>query len=255
MMFKIKVRKILDKYHKGYYLEKYLLKDGKKHPVAIICPGGGYHWVCSYSEGLPYAEKLNKMGYSAIVVHYRCGKGREYPMPHDDLARAIRKIMKFSDRWNLDMEHYSLWGSSAGGHLVASFGTDCMGYKNYELPKPAAIILGYPVITMYEKAHAGSRRYLLGENPADGLMKKASVERQITSDYPPSFIWHGLKDHDVAPDNSRLLAEALEEQGIHFTYLTYEGVDHGVGIGEGLPCEGWFEKAVAFWESSSLMEK
>ena len=57
-----KLRKFLDKYHKGFYIEKYIINDGKKHPVAIICPGGGYHWVCSFSEGLPYAQKLNSMG-------------------------------------------------------------------------------------------------------------------------------------------------------------------------------------------------
>ena len=56
--------------------------------------------------------------------------------------------MAHSDEWNLDMENYSLWGSSAGGHLVASFGTDSMGYKKYNLPKPGAIILSYPVISM-----------------------------------------------------------------------------------------------------------
>ena len=49
-----KLRKFLDKYHKGFYIEKYILNDGKKHPVAI---------------------------YSAFVVHYNCGVGKEYPAP------------------------------------------------------------------------------------------------------------------------------------------------------------------------------
>lgn len=249
MMLESKLRKFLDKFHQGYYLEKYIINDGKKHPVAIICPGGGYHWVCSFSEGLPYARKLNRMGYSAFVVHYNCGKGKEYPTPHNDLARAITEIMLHSDEWNLDMRNYSLWGSSAGGHLVASFGTDVLGYKNYDLPKPAAIILSYPVITMYDKVHKGSRRYLLGEDPLPQIMEQASVERQITADYPPTFVWHGLADRDVDPENSKLLAKALAQKGVEHTYITFHGVDHGVGIGEGLACEGWFEKAVVFWEN------
>lgn len=249
MSFQTKLRKILDKYHQGYYIEKYILNDGKKHPVAIICPGGGYHWVCSFIEGLPYAKKLNQMGYSVFVVHYNCGEGKEYPVPHNDLARAIQEIMAHSAQWNLDMEDYSLWGSSAGGHLAASFGTDSMGYKNYGLPKPAAIILSYPVITMYEKAHAGSRRYLLGDHPSEEMLEKASVEKQISADYPPTFVWHGLADKDVYPDNSKLLANALSEKGIEHVYMTFDGVNHGVGIGTGLLCEGWFEKAVCFWKT------
>ena len=97
MILKRKLRRLLDKYHQGYYIEKYIINDGKKHPMAIICPGGGYHWVCSFSEGMPYAKKLNSMGYSAFVIHYRCGKGYEYPIPQEDLARAIREILSNSE--------------------------------------------------------------------------------------------------------------------------------------------------------------
>lgn len=243
-----RIRWILDKFSKGFYLEKYILKDGKTHPVAIICPGGGYHWVCSFIEGRPYAKKLNAMGYSAIVVHYRCGNKYPYPTPQDDLARAIKYIMNKKERWGLDMVGYSLWGSSAGGHLVAGFGTDVMGYKKYQLPKPGSLILSYPVITMGEGAHEGSRNYLLGAKPSEHQIEFSSVEKQITFDYPPTFLWCGLEDHTVDPKNSRLLANALEDRGVRHQFLPVEGVDHGVGIGEGLLCEGWFETAVRFWE-------
>ena len=42
--------------------------------------------------------------------------------------------------------------------------------------------------------------------------------------------------------------KVLEENNIPCVCIEYAGVDHGIGIGKGLPCEGWFEKAVAFWE-------
>lgn len=250
MKLRKRIRWVLDKIFPGFYLEKYILKDGKQHPVAVICPGGGYHWICSFSEGLPYAKKLNAMGYSAVVVHYRCGKEYPYPTPQDDLARAIRYMIRRKERWNLDMDAYSLWGSSAGGHLVASFGTDAMGYKKYNLPKPCALILSYPVVTMAEAAHVGSRNYLLGNHPSPQKIELTSIERQLTSEYPPTFLWCGMEDQTVDTQNSRLLADALVKQGIYHQFLPIEGVDHGVGIGEGLPCEGWFEKAVYFWEKS-----
>ena len=79
------------------------------------------------------------------------------------------------------------------------------------------------------------------------MLEMASVEKQITTDYPQTFVWHGLADRDVNPDNSKLLAEALAEKGVRHTYITFEDVDHGVEIGTGLPCEGWFEKAVTFY--------
>ena len=45
-----------------------------------------------------------------------------------------------------------------------------------------------------------------------------------------------------------MLAQALAQRNIPHRFVPIEAVDHGVGIGEGLPCEGWFEQAVAFWE-------
>lgn len=231
-----------------YELKPYLLKDGKKHPVAIICPGGGYRRVCSFIEGHPYAKKLNAMGYHAVVVYYRVNVLARYPAPQNDLARAVREVHAKAEAWNLDMEGYSVWGSSAGGHLAASFGTKNMGYAHYGLPKPGTLILTYPVVTMGEKAHPGSRNFLLGDNPTEEEIHFASIERQIDCEYPPTFLWWGDSDGTVDPDNSRMLRKALEDHQVPCVCTEYAGVDHGIGIGKGLPCEGWFENAVAFWE-------
>lgn len=232
-----------------YELKPYLLRDGKTHPVAVVCPGGGYRRICSFIEGHPYAKKLNKMGYHAVVVYYRVKDLARYPAPQEDLARAVRTVLNHEKEWNLDVRGYSVWGSSAGGHLAASFGTANMGYSRYDLPKPGALILTYPVVTMGEKAHEGSRNNLLGMNPETAMVEFASIEKQVTDTYPPTFLWWGSNDTCVPPENSYMLKAALEEQNIPCQCIEYAGVEHGVGIGKGLACEGWFEKAVAFWEA------
>ena len=71
-----------------YGLKPYLVNDGKKHPFAVICPGGGYSMVCSFVEGKPFAQALNERGYHAFVVYYRVKRKALYPAPHDDLERA-----------------------------------------------------------------------------------------------------------------------------------------------------------------------
>lgn len=204
--------------------------------------------VCSFIEGVPYAKKLNEMGYSAFVVHYRIKKKARFPAPLDDLARAVKDILARAEELNLDTEGYSVWGSSAGGHLAASFGTEVMGYPKYDLPKPGALVLTYPVITMGEKTHWGSRDNLLGKNAGEDMIHMASVEHHVTGAYPPTFLWCGDADQTVDPDNSRILEAALKEKDIPCRFVEYPGVDHGVGLGEGLVCEGWIGKAVAFWE-------
>ena len=244
-----KIREFFDTNRENVYqLKPYLLRDGKVHPVAIICPGGGYRRVCSFVEGHPYAKKLNAIGYHAVVVYYRVNVLARYPAPQDDLARAVREVHSHAEAWKLDMKGYSVWGSSAGGHLAASFGTENMGFAHYGMPKPGALILTYPVITMGQKAHEGSRKFLLGEDPAPEQIRFASIEQQVSADYPPTFLWWGDRDTCVDPDNSRMLRQALLENGIPCECIEYAGVEHGTGIGKGLPCEGWFEKAVEFWE-------
>lgn len=244
----MKIREFFDTYRKNEYaLKPYLLKDGKKHPVAIICPGGGYRRVCNFIEGYPFARKLNRMGFHAVVVYYRVRNLAVYPAPQDDLARAVQEVHSHAEDWNLDLTGYSVWGSSAGGHLAASFGTEAMGYRKYNLPKPGALVLVYPVVTMGEQTHAGSRNYLIGAYPSEEYVHLTSVEQQITDSYPATFLWWGDQDRTVNPENSRMLQNALERNRIPCLCREYKGVDHGVGIGKGLPCEGWFEDAVRFW--------
>ena len=247
----VKIREFFDTYRKNeYQLKPYLLRDGKTHPVAIICPGGGYRRVCSFVEGHPFAKKLNKMGYHAIVVYYRVRNLAVFPNPQDDLARAVAEVHSHAQDWNLDMNGYSVWGSSAGGHLAASFGTDSMGWKKYGLPKPGALVLVYPVVTMGDKTHPGSRNYLIGPDPRQEYIELTSIEKQITENYPPTFLWWGDQDQTVNPDNSRMLRSQLEKNHITCCCREYNKVDHGVGLGKGLPCEGWFEEAVSFWEKN-----
>lgn len=104
------IREILDTYRKNQYrMKPYLLKDGKTHPVAVICPGGGYRRVCSFVEGHPFAKKLNAMGYHAVVVYYRVNVLAKYPAPQEDLVRAVRELHSRAEDWNLDMKGYSVW--------------------------------------------------------------------------------------------------------------------------------------------------
>ena len=128
--------------------DRFVLRDGQTHPFAVIVPGGAYAVVCSFIEGTPIARKLNERGISVFIVYYRVRKKGRYPHPQDDLARAVRDILSRAEEYGIEPENYSVWGSSAGGHLAASFGTESMGWATYGLPKPGAIVLSYPVISM-----------------------------------------------------------------------------------------------------------
>ena len=229
-----------------YDLKPYLIKDGKPHPFAVICPGGGYGRVCSAGEGQPFARKLNKLGYHAFVVYYRVQDKARYPQPQEDLKRAVEEIFANADKWKLDTTNWSIWGSSAGGHLVASYCAEKWG-----MPKPTAVILVYPVITMGEFTHQGSRDNLLGKVASQDMIDKLSIEKQVDADYPPAFMWYGTADDAVPPVNSKMLAEALNKVGVSNRVVEYENIGHGAGLAKGTIAEGWFDLAVEFWKSQS----
>ena len=234
------IQAAIDFWHPNrYQLKKYLINDGKKHPFALICPGGGYSMVCSFVEGLPYARELNKRGYHAFVLYYHVKKKAKYPAVQLDVERAVKEINENAELWKVDTRCWSLWGSSAGGHLAASYCTE----PHVELP--AAIVLSYPVITMSDDTHKGSAHYLLGKNPSDELRDKLSVEKNINENYPATYVWWGSNDELVDPVNSKKLIEALQEKGITCRFHEFNGVGHGVGLGKNL---SWFDEAIAFWE-------
>lgn len=229
-----------------YALKSYLINDGKKHPFAVICPGGGYGMVCSAGEGKPFAEKLNELGYHAFVVYYRVRDKAGYPNPQQDLKRAVEEIFAHAEEWKLDTENWSIWGSSAGGHLVASYCTE-----NWGTPKPTTLVLIYPVITMGEHTHKGSRDNLLGKHPDTEMIRRLSVELNVTSDYPPTFVWYGTADDTVAGVNTKMLARALENASVPYEVEEYEDIGHGAGLAEGTVAQVWFENAMKFWESQA----
>lgn len=231
-------------------VDDYVLHDGKKHPFAVLCPGGGYWMVSSFIEGIPVAKKLNELGISAFIVYYRVKKKAVFPNPLDDLGRAIREILANADAYQLDTENYSVWGFSAGGHLAGCFGTESIGYAKYGVPKPGAEVLAYPVISMLpELTHKQTHDSFLGKLPDSAMEQRTSVDLLVTPDYPSTFIWCGDADETVSPDNTKRMAAALGTVGVRYQCEIYPGAGHGIGPGTGTTAEGWINRAVDFWQN------
>ena len=228
----------------------YVFAVDKSKPFVLILPGGAYGDVCSFSEGFPTAVWLNKLGYNAIVGQYRVGKEAHYPNPQDDVAKMISYAIKNADALGINARDYVVCGFSAGGHLAASWGTKSVGYAKYNLLQPSALFLSYPVITMGEYAHKGSRKNLLGKDAEnEEIQRLYSIEQQADGDYPPTFIWQCKNDKVVPFKNSQMLAETLAAHNVPCKLMPVEGTAHGWGLAKGTAADGWLEKAVDFWQT------
>ena len=97
-----------------------------------------------------------------------------------------------------------------------------------DLPRPNAVILGYPVITAGEYAHRGSFVQLAGEDPA--AQQAFSLEDKITPRTPPVFVWHTMEDETVPVENTLLLVSALHRAGVPCETHLFEKGCHGTSL-------------------------
>lgn len=56
--------------------------------------------------------------------------------------------------------------------------------------------------------------------------------RNVTKDYPPTFLIHGTRDTDVPFEQSKMMAEQLERQGVPHVLKSIENGEHGLGGGD-----------------------
>lgn len=209
----------------------------RPRPAVLICPGGGYALV-SRREGEPVALQLLAMGFPAFVLEYSVAPVR-YPAALLELAQSLRLIRTHAEAWLIDPDKLVVAGFSAGGHLAASLGVswnsnfleNLLNCGQTEI-RPDGLILSYPVITAGEFAHKGSFCNLYGDSPCDGLPVPASIEQQVTGDFPPVFLWHTYDDDRVPVENSLLLASALRQHNIPLELHIYPHGVHGLSLAD-----------------------
>lgn len=205
----------------------------------VILPGGGYQHLADH-EGRDYALWLNSNGVAGFVLKYRLGPKYHHPCMLQDAARALRTVRANSKKWKIDANRIGIMGSSAGGHLASTLLTHFdSGNSNdvdiveRESSRPDLGILCYPVITMGDDAHVGSRNHLLGTNASPELIELLSSEKHVTTNTPPCFIFSTSEDKTVPVENSLEFAAALRRAHVPFDLHIYEKGAHGMGLGGG----------------------
>ena len=154
----------------------------------LIIPGGGYASEGGDRGGREIAQHFAAQGIICFVLRYRLPgegwKNRE-TVSLQDAQRAMRLIQA----GEYGATRLGVIGFSAGGHLSASLAI------RHGLPlytplspadrldaKPLVAAHMYPVITMGEGAHPGSRQKLLGDNPSADAVATYSLDRHVGAD-------------------------------------------------------------------------
>ncbi len=206
-------------------------------PLIIICPGGGYRFT-SDRESEPVALKFVSMGCHAAVLRYSTAPEAHFPEALFQLAETVALCRKKALDWHIDPQKVIVLGFSAGGHLAASLGVfwnelwmaSSLGHDPAAI-RPNGLILGYPVITSGPMAHRESFENLLGEDAAvKEKLAEVSLEKQVKTWTPKTFLWHTASDPSVPVENSLLFFEALRQKKVQAELHIYPRGGHGLSL-------------------------
>ncbi len=211
-------------------------------PAMLVIPGGGYHFVCNSTEGIPVAERFTQLGFRCFTLKYRVAPAGIFPAPLQDAIRAVRYIRANAERFRIRPDMLAAVGFSAGGHLAASLGTIADQVDASDGPDdplagidgvPNALLLAYPVITGGEFAHRGSVDNWTGAPTAGKDNDLFSLERHVSAATPPAFVWSTVEDGLVPCENALLFFNAMRKAGRPCDLHIFPHGGHGMQFGYG----------------------
>jgi len=235
--------------HERNRLDLYLPKQAggesrtpDKLPLIIWVHGGA--WRAGSKKNCPAIRFLRK-GYAVASINYRLSQHAIFPAQIEDCKAAVRWLRANKDKYALDPKRIGVWGSSAGGHLVALLGTtgDVKKFdkgKNLNVSSRVQAVCDYFGPTDFTQiSRFPSRiRHDAPDSPESKLLgvpvqesKKAAQRANpityVTKDDPPFLIVHGDKDQSVPHNQSQLLYEALKKADAQVKLHTVKGAGHG----------------------------
>jgi acetyl esterase/lipase len=231
-------------------------------PLLIWIHGGG--WQAGSKDGCPPLRgSYIEHGYAVASIGYRLSGHAVFPAQIEDCKSAIRWLRAHAKEYNLDPQRFGVWGSSAGGHLVALTGTSgdvkefdkganldqssrVQAVCDYYGPTDFSVFVTTPGYESHATASSPEAK-LIGGAVSENKDKAARVNpiSYVSHDDPPFLIVHGDKDPTVPINQSRLLFDALKTAGVSAHFHTIHGAGHG---GPGFAGRNIDEMVAAFFD-------
>jgi dipeptidyl aminopeptidase/acylaminoacyl peptidase len=184
---------------------------------------------------VPERAFFTSRGYALVAVDYRGSSG--YGCSYQDAIYHQWGVVDVEDTLGAaramvaqglaDEERMAVMGTSAGGFTVLNTLIKHPGFFK-------AGICAYPVcdlMTDSQQTHKLERHYneyLIGDLKKDlKRYQERSPLLHANKIQDPVAIFHGENDHVVSLDQSRKIAEILEQRGIPHFYRVYPGEGHG----------------------------
>jgi acetyl esterase/lipase len=237
---------------------------GKPAPVIVSVHGGGWLRGSRVDPGLK--QHFAQSGFAMASIDYRLTPAIQFPSNVEDVKTAVRWVRANAKTYGFDPGKVGLWGSSAGGQLVAvaalspkglfegegnldqSSTVQCVldGYGPSNLlmldqhteqekatlqPRnPALAGINFPAAGDVPHDDAKSPESILVGAPIQTVPEKVKAASPVTYVHPgapPFLLMHGLADNAVPHHQSILLYESLAAAGNDVTLCLVDGLPHG----------------------------
>lgn len=212
----------------------------------LVLAGGGYVGRAEH-EYLDVTRWLSTNGVACAYLDYAVAPAT-YPVALGQVLGALAELR--SGVHGVINGPIAVLGFSAGAHLagLALTATDAELATSGSAARPDAGVLCYPVVSMTDLPHLGSRVNLLGALADDTAVAKAlSVERRVDPATPPTFLWHTADDAVVDVEHSLRLAGALGRARVPYELHVYPTGTHGLGLAESAGAPAEWTRACLRW--------
>lgn len=211
-------------------LDIYYPNDVEKdtYPVLILVHGGGFA-VCDKRDWHVYPGFHSLVrGFVLVSVNYRMVPEVTYPYETEDLKDAVCYLRNHAAELKLNPEEFFLYGTSAGGNLVAYVGLEGNASRNTARDFHVKAVAALCPLINFNDAIKQTPWYLrllpevrkavfgyLGCNPLKHPKRawEASADSRIAPNPPAFYIQHGDKDPAVSVRQSIDFYEKLKKTG------------------------------------------
>ncbi|MBL8111829.1 MAG: alpha/beta hydrolase [Acidobacteria bacterium] len=229
-------------------LDLYVPDGPGPFPVIVWIHGGGWSGGTRSLDANGPIVRQTTRGYALASLDYRLSGQARFPAQIEDVKAGLRWLRKEAATHRLDASRLAVWGSSAGGHLVALLGTsggvaDLAGTLNPGQNDRVTCVVDWfgpsnfvtmagqslPCSTIDHSAASSPEGQLLGCAPPScpETARRASPVTYVSPDDPPFLIVHGTNDCTVPPGQSQELHDALRAAGVDSTLVLIPGAGHG----------------------------
>ncbi len=236
------------------------LPEGRRAPVLIQVPGGGWSVNDKRGQAYPLMSRMVELGWICVAINYSRSPRNAWPAHIVDVKRAIAWVRENIADYGGDPDFIAITGGSAGGHLcsLAALSSDDPGLQPGFEDADTSVQAAAPYYGVYDLTNVDTMHGLmmpllehvvmqrrLADDPQ--LYRDASPTHRAHRDAPPFFVLHGDSDAVIPSSQARNFAAALRGAGAHtVSYAELPNAHHAFDTIATLRCQLAAEAVATF---------